>query len=192
MFLNWKWFLMNSRRLVLLGLIASGLIFLNPSLKARETPRDAPQWEISEWLNGEGTTIDKLKGRVVIVDFFQLWCPGCNKFSIPLLKYWEGKFADEIAAEKLVVVSIHTVFEGHNYQTTKRLKKFLKKKGITHLVGIDRHADGAFVPMTMRRYRTRGTPEMAFIDKSGKIRFQNFGFFEPDAAEALLRTLLAE
>ncbi len=35
--------------------------------------RNAPEWVVSEWINGPGVTLDELKGRVVIVEFFQLW-----------------------------------------------------------------------------------------------------------------------
>ncbi len=153
-------------------------------------PRPAPDWIISEWLNGNAKTLKDLRGKVVIVDFFQLWCPGCNAFSIPLLKQWEQTFAPEIKAGKLTVISIHTVFEGHDYQNPDKLKKFLKRKRIHHLVGIDRHAVGDRVPQTMRLFGTRGTPEMAFIDQNGVIRFQEFGGFNVERAERLLRKLL--
>ncbi|MEG7521492.1 MAG: redoxin domain-containing protein [Chromatiales bacterium] len=78
--------------------------------------RTAPEWDISEWINGDGTTLAALKGKVVVIDFFQLWCPGCNSFSVPLMARWEQQFADEITAGNLVMLSIHTVFEGHDYQ----------------------------------------------------------------------------
>ena len=155
-------------------------------------PRPAPEWIISEWINGAGKSIGDLRGKVVIVDFFQLWCPGCNAFSIPLLKQWEHTFANAIAAGKLEIVSIHTVFEGHDYQNPDKLKNFLKRKKIHHLVGIDRHAPGARVPRTMRLFGTMGTPEMAFIDHKGVIRFQEFGGFNVERAERLLRMLLAK
>ena len=50
-------------------------------------PHPAPEWTISEWLNSEATKLRDLRRKVVIVDFFQFWCPGCNSFSIPLLKH---------------------------------------------------------------------------------------------------------
>ena len=84
------------------------------------------------------------------------------------------------------------MFEGHSFQTPKRLRRFLKEKGIQHPVGIDRHIKGQRIPETMRRYKTMGTPEMAIIDKNGNLRFQRFGFFEPAFGESLIRTLLDE
>jgi len=44
----------------------------------------------------------------------------------------------------------------------------------------------------MRSYQTRGTPEIAMIDKEGYIRFQKFGYFEPEFGEKVIRALLSE
>lgn len=89
-------------------------------------------------------------------------------------------------------MSIHTVFEGHSFQNPQRLKSFVKEKGIHHLVGIDKHKEGERVPETMKRYKTRGTPEIAIIDKNGHIRYQKFGGFDPVPVENLIRQLLKE
>ncbi|MEG7524952.1 MAG: hypothetical protein M3H12_17970, partial [Chromatiales bacterium] len=75
---------------------------------------------------------------------------------------------------------------------SKKLRTYLKQKNIQHLVGIDRHVDGDEIPETMKRYRTRGTPEMAIIDKEGRIRFQRFGSFDPASGVQLINQLLAE
>ena len=134
----------------------------------------------------------ELKGKVVVVEFFQLWCPGCKSFSLPLMQRWEKSFAREIADDKLVMLSIHTVFEGHDYQNTQRLRGFLKERGIDRLTGVDRHKSGSEIPETMKLYRTRGTPEMAIIGKRGHIRFQHFGGFDPEPVEQFIRKLLDE
>ena len=165
------------------------LIFCNPTNAGY---KKAPEWLISEWINGEGVTLSNLKGQVVIVEFFQLWCPGCNKFSIPLMNQWATTYKKEIESGKLAMLSIHTVFEGHLFQSPKRLKSFVKEKEIHHLVGIDLHRDGERLPETMKRYRTRGTPEMAIIDKNGYLRFQRFGGFNPGMAEHLIEKLISE
>lgn len=163
---------------------------LSSAAKAQAIGRPAPSWDILEWINSDGGNIDTLKGQVIIIDFFQLWCPGCNKFSGPLMKYWQSKFADEKAAGQLVFVKIHTVFEGRNYQTVKRLKSYVKEKGITIPVGVDRHIDDQRIPETMRRYKTRGTPEMVIIDSNGVIRFQEFGSFDPATVEPMISQML--
>ena len=176
-----------------LAFAAAMLMALTASaLRAAPVGKKAPEWEISEWINSEPLSLAGLKGKVIVIDFFQLWCPGCNSFSIPLMHHWEQVFEKEATEGRIAFVSIHTVFEGHNFQTPKRLRGFLKKKGINHAVGIDRHIDGQRLPETMQRYKTMGTPEMAIIDKHGTIRLQRFGFFEPAYGEGLIRTLLEE
>ncbi len=94
--------------------------------------------------------------------------------------------------EDIQLVGIHTVFEGHSQQTPKRLRQYVKEKNITYPVGADDHVSNQRTPETMIRYHTRGTPEMAIIDKKGKIRCQHFGSFNTDVVEKLINTLLNE
>ncbi len=182
----------GSLSLVMAFAAALLMSFMAPALMAAPAGKKAPDWDIAEWINSEPLSLSGLKGKVIVIDFFQLWCPGCNSFSIPLMHHWEQVFEKEASEGRITFVSIHTVFEGHNFQTPKRLRRFLKKKGINHAVGIDRHIDGNRLPETMRLYNTMGTPEMAIIDKHGNIRLQRFGFFEPAYGESLIRTLLEE
>lgn len=155
-------------------------------VQAQAVGRKAPSWDILEWINGDGGNVDTLRGKVIIIDFFQLWCPGCNKFSGPLMTHWQDKFSDQIAAGQLALVKIHTVFEGRNYQTVKRLKTYVEEKGITLPVGVDRHVGDRRIPETMQRYQTRGTPEMVIIDANGLIQFQEFGGFDHAPVEQMI------
>lgn len=93
--------------------------------------RPAPRCVILDWINGDGDNVDKLRRKVIIIDFFELWCPGCNKFSGPLMKHGQQKFASEVKQGSLKFVTIHTVFDGHNYQTVKRFKNCIREKEIT-------------------------------------------------------------
>jgi len=152
---------------------------------------EASEWVISEWINWSGTSLHNLRGTVVIVEFFQLWCPGCNKFSIPLMKQWSPTFHDEIEAGDLKILSIYTVFKGQDYQIPKRLRGFVKEKGIHHLVVVDHYNPGEHLPETMKRYNTMGTSEVVIIDQQGMIKMQQFGRFDVAKAEQLIRHLIA-
>ena len=114
---------MNNLKVILLSFIVT-LMFCSPVAAASSK---APEWAVSEWINGGGVTLDEFKGKVVIVEFFQLWCPGCNSFSIPLMKEWSSTFRNEIASGDLMLLSIHTVFEGHSYHMQRchdNMRKF--------------------------------------------------------------------
>lgn len=171
---------------------ATGLAGVSGSTASAAAGKPAPEWDLSGWLNGDGGSIAGNKGKVIVIDFFQLWCPGCNKFSGPLMKHWQQVFADDIKSGHLQMVKIHTVFEGHKYQNNDRLKAYIKEKQIALPVGLDRHKEGSHLPETMLRYNTRGTPETAVIDKNGVIRFQEFGFFEYEKVQTMIRELLNE
>ncbi|MGR3304330.1 MAG: TlpA family protein disulfide reductase [Candidatus Scalindua sp.] len=183
--------LVYKKSLILLGTIAVLLGFNIQLIHAQNNEKTpiAPEWVVSQWINSEPLKLSELKGKVVIVEFFQLWCPGCNRFSIPLMLDWEKKYQNN---DDVQLISIHTVFEGHDYQTPERLKSFIKEKGVNHPVGVDQHVPGSHTPRTMQLYHTKGTPEMAVIDKDGRIRFQAFGSFDRKVAESLIAQLIQE
>ncbi len=168
------------------------LLILIATLPAAGEPRTpAPEFAISEWINtDQPITVESLRGKVVLIHFFQLWCPGCNRFSIPLFQRWNEKYGGR---DDVTVVSIHTVFEGHDAQNPARLRDFVRERGITHPVGVDAYdTPQRGTPVTMRRYRTGGTPHVAIVDKAGQLRFTHFGGFEPEPVERFIDRLLAE
>ncbi len=175
----------------LFGLIALGLSVPAAPVQAGGTPATpAPQWVVSQWLNSDPGSLAENKGKVVLIDFFQLGCPGCRNFSIPLFQEWDEKYGDR---DDVLIVSIHTVFEGHSRQTPEDLRVFIRDQGITHPVGVDAYNnEGDRRPITMQRYRTGGTPHIVIIDKAGRIRFSHFGSFRPEPVEAFIQGLLAE
>jgi len=178
-----------SKQLLVAGIILCGIVLLTEKAEAGSSDNQAPEWVISEWINSNGLTLAGLRGRVVVIDFFQLWCLGCNKFSGPLMKKWNQQYSGR---KDIQLVGIHTVFEAHSQQTPKQLRQYVKEKNITYPVGVDDQVDNQRLPETMIRYQTRGTPEMVIIDKKGEIRFQHFGSFNPGVAEELINTLLNE
>lgn len=176
-------------KMFIAGVAICCILLLTLRANAATLKEQAPEFVISEWINTSGLSLKELKGKVIIIDFFQLWCPGCNKFSGPLMKKWMQKYSDR---NDIQFVGIHTVFEGHSQQTPEKLRQYVKEKNITYPVGVDKHIPNQRLPETMARYNTRGTPEMAIIDKNGNIRFQHFGSFKPATIEKLIDTLLDE
>jgi thiol-disulfide isomerase/thioredoxin len=168
------------------------LLCLAPAARAGVLlePRPAPEWKCSEWLNGNPGALANNRGKVVIIHFFQMWCPVCNAFTIPLLERWEQKYADR---SDVMLVSVHSVFEGYEAQTPELLKVFVKDKGIRHPVCIDAYpAPGAETPVTMEAFDAGGTPHVAIVDKQGLLRFSHFGRFDPKTVEFFIGRLADE
>ena len=151
----------------------------------------APDWDVAAWLNSAPVSLDGLRGRVVLIDFFQLWCPACKAFTLPLMLTWrDDTFAQDIADGRLAIVGIHSVFEGHDHQTLARLERFVAKEGITHPVGHDRHGIDTRLPNTLILYGVRGTPSTVLVGKDGIVADHVLGVFDPDERAGLIRALM--
>lgn len=132
----------------------------------------APEWQVSQWFNcPQPINTNQLRGKVVLLHAFQLLCPGCVSHGVSLAE----RVHRQLAGDDLVVIGLNTVFEHHAAMTPVVLEAFLHENQITHAVGVDEHAVGSAIPITMSRYQLRGTPSLVIIDREGKIRLNEFG-----------------
>lgn len=150
--------------------------------------RPAPPWQVSRWFNSAPLTLADLRGRVVVAHAFQMLCPGCAMQALPQMQRVQQMFP----AERLVVIGLHTVFEHHEAQGPLALEAFLHEYRYTFPVGVDEHADGDPLPLTMRAYAMQGTPTLILIDAQGRLREQHFGVLDDLALGTALGRLLAE
>lgn len=152
--------------------------------------RVAPEWQTTTWLNTkEPLSLERLRGRVVVLHAFQMLCPGCVMRGIPQAQ----RVADTFIGSPLAVVGLHTVFEHHEAMQLASLKAFLYEYRITFPVGVDTPgSDGDPIPQTMRAYAMRGTPTTVLIDAQGRIRQQIFGAHDDLRLGAELQKLLHE
>ncbi len=126
---------------------------------------------MESWLNTDDTlSLEKLKGKVVVLHAFQMLCPGCVSHGLPQAQRAHEAFNHE----KVAVVGLHTVFEHHTAMTPVALKAFVHEYRLTFPIGIDQ-PNGNSSPKTMTAYQMQGTPTLALIDKQGKLRNQIFG-----------------
>lgn len=153
-------------------------------------PRRAPEWQTTTWLNTEEPlSLERLRGRVVMLHAFQMLCPGCVARGIPQAQ----RVAELFAHAPLAVVGLHTVFEHHEAMGVESLRAFLYEYRVRFPVGVDAPGvDGDRIPQTMRVYAMRGTPTIVLIDAQGRLRRQVFGVHDDLLLGAELQTLLLE
>lgn len=153
-------------------------------------PRPAPAWQTTEWFNTEEPlTLERLRGKVVMLHAFQMLCPGCVEHGIPQAQ----RVARTFAGAPFVVVGMHTVFEHHEAMQAAALKAFLHEYRVKFPVGIDApDPEGGLIPQTMKAYAMRGTPTTILIDAQGRMRRHAFGVHEDLQLGAELQTLLIE
>lgn len=144
--------------------------------------------DVSSWLNSAPISIESLRGRVVVIEAFQMLCPGCISHGLPLAQRIHRTFD----RNEVVVLGLHTVFEHHAVMSRDALEVFLAEYRIEFPVAIDRPIPGQAIPATMQRYGLRGTPSMLIIDRDGYLRDIAFGTVDELALGAYLGRLLAE
>lgn len=148
----------------------------------------APDLDVTAWLNGPATTLADQRGKVVMVEAFQMLCPGCVSHGIP-----QAQKVHQLAdPDHLVVLGLHTVFEHHHAMGPSALEVFIAEYGLGFPVAVDRHDDGVPIPATMRRYGLQGTPSTILIDRGGQVRHTGFGAADDLLLGMHLGRLLAE
>lgn len=151
----------------------------------------APELDVTEWLNTpEPLRLAELRGKVVVVEAFQMLCPGCTQVGLPQL----ARVREQFPADEVVVLGLHTVFEHHEAQGSRAaLAAFLHEYRYGFPVGIDRPGlEGESIPSTMRSYEMQGTPTLILIDRQGRLRRRSLGHVPDLRLGAEIMTLMLE
>ncbi len=136
----------------------------------------APEWEIETWTDGKPHTLADYRGRVVVLDFWGIWCGGCIQ-NIPMMQ----ELAEKYESKGVAFLGIHTP-DGD----LEQIGKLKKEMGWKTETGIDRGSsvsDGA----SAARYGVRGYSSIIVIDPEGKVAF-NSGH-EPKDKDAFMKEM---
>jgi thiol-disulfide isomerase/thioredoxin len=77
-----------------------------------------PNFGVSEWVQGAPTNFDQEKDHIVLVEVFQVNCPGCFMHALPEAIEIYNKYKDE----GVRVIGIATAFEDFDKNTLDNLK----------------------------------------------------------------------
>jgi len=135
---------------------------------------------IETWLNSEALTLDDLKGKVVLVDFWTYTCINCIR-TLPYVTGWYEKYKDD----GFVVVGVHTP-EFEFEKKTENVEGAIEQYKINYPVAQDNDFK------TWRAYDNRYWPAKYLIDAHGIVRFTHFGEGEYKVTEENIQKLLKE
>lgn len=148
----------------------------------------APEIRANQWFNTPSPiTLASHRGKVVVIEAFQMLCPGCVSHGLPLAQGIHQTFD----AVDVTVIGLHSVFEHHKAMTPTALEAFLFEYRIPFPVAVDQHDESGKLPLTMRAYAMRGTPTTVVVDPNGNIAGQFFGQVSELKIGALLGSLIA-
>ena len=141
----------------------------------------APEFlQIDSWINSEPLTMEELRGRVVLIDFWTYTCVNCIR-TFPYLRDWHAKYADR----GLTIVGVHApefAFE----RVRENVVESAMEHGLTYPIAQDNDFK------TWRAYFNRFWPAKYLIDQDGVVRYSHFGEGDYDVTEREIRRLLEE
>lgn len=156
---RWGVFLAWTFVIALLVLVGIGLTRAQQGGVTRGQP--APDFTLTSF-EGEEFTLSKMRGKVVLVNFWASWCVPCEDEAEALESAWEH-FQDRG----------DVLFLGVDYSDTEtKALAFLQRFGVTYPNAPD------LGTRVSQAYGITGVPETFIIDKTGTISFVMIGPFQ--------------
>jgi thiol-disulfide isomerase/thioredoxin len=134
----------------------------------------------TQWLNSEPLTPERLRGRIVVVDFWTYTCVNWLR-TLPYVRAWAAKYG----ADGLTVIGVHTPefgFERNIDNIVARSRTF----GVEYPIAVD--SDYA----VWRAFANQFWPAVYIADGEGRIRHHHFGEGEYAQTEMVIQQLLLE
>jgi thiol-disulfide isomerase/thioredoxin len=139
---------------------------------------------------GKYDGLSKLRGKVVVLDFFAHWCVPCKR-AFPELRDFYNRYHPQ-GFELVGVTSFYGYYGGERDlsadQEFARMERFVREMNVTWPVAFDK------TKSYEKTYGVSAIPQLVIIDRRGIVRMVQVGY-EPakkDAIDAEIVKLLAE
>ena len=150
------------------------------TLIAADKATAAPEFAKGDWINSDPLTLEKLRGRVVLVEFWTFGCYNCRN-TLPSVKEWDVKYR----GRGLTIVGVHTPETTSEYNLDE-VRREVPSLGIKYPVVTDNDYK------SWKAYGVEAWPTILVIDKQGRIRWLHVGEGRYDETENVIKALLAE
>jgi len=140
----------------------------------------APAFRAKTWFNSPPLDVAQLRGRVVLVDFWEYTCINCIR-TFPFLRRWNELYT----RLGLVIVGVHTpefAFAKNPANVSSAVKRF----GFTFPIAVD--SDDAI----WNAFHNAVWPADFLIDKNGRIAYMHLGEGDYGETELEIQKLLEE
>ncbi len=132
----------------------------------------APELLVHTWFNtDQPLLLSGLRGRVIVLAAFQVLCPNSIAHGVSQAK----RIFDTFSSNDVCVIGLHATFEHHDAISIAVIKAFMHEYRLKFPIALDQPNTTGPIPLTMERYKMRGTPSLILIDKRGFVRKHAFG-----------------
>lgn len=147
--------------------------------------KPAPEILVKHWINSEPLSLESLRGRVIVLEFWATWCRSCVEV-FPKVKRLHEEHADR-GLSVLALTRHYYTSPGPVESAEKELElihNYVREHALEFPVGVSEDAT------TQMTYGAVGLPTVALIDRRGVVRA--FGRFEGgEAGDPLFEEMLA-
>lgn len=133
------------------------------------TGKAAPELGVDRWLNSEAMTLEDLKGKVVLLEFWATWCRPCEQL-FPKIKELHSRHASD-GLNVLALTRFFMAYGGTEEAKTQEIqlvRDFMQKNEIQFPVGI------AEDETVQSKYGATALPMLALIDRNSIVRYFAF------------------
>lgn len=132
------------------------------------------------WLNSTPLSFHQLRGRAVLVDFWDYTCVNCIR-TLPYVQAWHERYRDK----GLTVIGVHTPeFTFAQYESN--VERGIREFGLTYPIVIDSDRE------IWKAFANRYWPTKYLLDKDGYLRYGHFGEGSYAECEQVIQELLRE
>jgi thiol-disulfide isomerase/thioredoxin len=132
------------------------------------------------WFNSSPLSFHQLRGRVVLVDFWDYTCVNCIR-TLPYIQAWHERYGNK----GLTVIGVHTPeFTFAQYESN--VERGIREFGLTYPIVVDNDRE------IWKAFANRYWPTKYLLDKDGYLRYAHFGEGAYRECEEVIRELLLE